>query len=133
MGEPSTFPDVCEGVRAAIAAYTLALDDGRTDDVVATFCSDGLCDIPGLGRHQGHAALREAYGRWEPTRPQRHLVLNTLVTHWDDREARTTSDFVFLLKGEPGWAVQLVGRYYDVLHRDGDVWRFHSRTAEFSA
>jgi hypothetical protein len=133
MGKPSTLSDVAEGVRAAIATYTHALDDGRTDDLVDTFCPDGLCDIPGLGRHQGHAALRQAYGRWEPTRPQRHLVLNTLVTHWDEDEAQATSDFVFLLNGEPGWAVQLVGRYHDVLHRDGGVWRFHSRTAEFSA
>jgi hypothetical protein len=133
MTETLSFSDVSEGVRAAIAAYTLALDDGRTDDVVASFCAEGLCDIPGLGRHQGHADLREAYGRWEPTRPQRHLVLNTLVTDWDQNEAKATSDFVFLLKGEAGWAVQLVGRYHDVLHRQGEAWRFHSRQAEFSA
>ena len=132
MGDGHSLTDAAEGIRAAIAAYTQALDDGRTDDVVATFCHDGLCDIPGLGRHQGHDALRQAYGQWQPTRPQRHLVLNTLVTHWDEGEARATSDFVFLLKGEPGWAVQLVGRYHDVLRRDGGVWRFHSRTAEFS-
>jgi hypothetical protein len=133
MGEARSFAEVAEGVRAAIAAYTLALDDGRTDDVVATFCPDGRCDIPGLGRHQGHTALREAYGKAEPTRPQRHLVLNTLVTLGDEGEARATSDLVFMLQGDTGWTVQLVGRYYDVLHRDGAVWRFHSRTAEFSA
>jgi hypothetical protein len=133
MTKTLSFSDVSEGVRATLAAYTLALDDGRTDDVVATFCAEGLCDIPGLGRHQGHAALREAYRRCEPTRPQRHLVLNTLVTDWNEDEAQATSDFVFLLKGEPGWAVQLVGRYHDVLHRQGDTWRFHSRQAEFSA
>lgn len=135
MGEARSFSEVAEvaeGVRAAIAAYTLALDDGRTDDVVATFCPDGMCDIPGLGRHQGHAALREAYGKAEPKRPQRHLVLNTLVTLGDEGEARATSDLVFLLKADTGWAVQLVGRYHDVLHGDGGVWRFHSRTAEFS-
>jgi hypothetical protein len=129
----NTRAEVAEGVRTAIARYTQALDDGRTDDVVATFCPEGMCDIPGLGRHQGQAALRQAYGKWEPRQPQRHLVLNTLVTDWDEGEARATSDFVFLLKGEAGWAVQLVGRYHDVLHRDGGVWRFHSRTAEFSA
>ena len=53
--------DVVEGVRSAIAAYTHALDDGRTDDVVATFCDDGVCDIPGMGRHVGRDALRAAY------------------------------------------------------------------------
>ncbi|HWD55603.1 MAG TPA: nuclear transport factor 2 family protein [Acidimicrobiales bacterium] len=125
--------DVAEGVRTAIATYTHALDDGRTDDLVATYCPDGSCDMPGLGRHEGHDALREAYGGWKPVRPQRHLISNTLVTQWDDDEAQATSDFVFLLRGDHGWAVGVVGRYRDVLHRDGAVWRFHSRVAEFSA
>jgi hypothetical protein len=131
MTPERTFSEVAEGVRAAIAAYTLALDDGRTDELVATFCPDGSCDIPGLGRHEGHAALREAYGRWAPAVPQRHLVLNTLVTDWDDHQAHATSDFVFLLRGEEGWGVQIVGRYHDVLRRDGDQWRFYRRGAEF--
>jgi 3-phenylpropionate/cinnamic acid dioxygenase small subunit len=125
------FADVAEGVRAALAAYAQALDDGRTDDVVATFCPDASCDIPGLGSFNGHDELRVAYRRWTPRVPQRHLVLNTLVTEWSDDEARATSDVVFLLRGEEGWNVQLVGRYEDVLHRDGDTWRFHHRAAEF--
>jgi SnoaL-like protein len=126
-----TFADVAEGVRATIAAYTLALDDGRTEDVVATFCADGVTEIPGLGTHEGHDALRAAYGGWSPRRPQRHLVLNTLVTEWDDHEATAISDVVFLLQGKAGWAIQLVGRYHDVLHHDGGAWRFHRRAATF--
>jgi hypothetical protein len=126
-----TFADVSEGVRAAIAAYTQALDDGRTDDVVATFCADGGCDIPGLGTYEGHDALREAYSQWTPRRPQRHLVLNTLVTDWNEREATAVSDVVFILQGKDGWTVQLVGRYHDTLHRGGDTWRFHRREARF--
>jgi hypothetical protein len=133
MGDERSLADVAEGVRAAIANYTHALDDGRTDDIVATFCPDGSCDMPGLGRHQGHDALRQAYGTWKPVRPQRHLISNTLVTQWDDSEAQATSDFVFLIKGEAGWGVGVVGRYRDVLHGDGAVWRFHSRVVEFSA
>jgi hypothetical protein len=126
-----TFADVAEGVRATIAAYTQALDDGRTDDVVATFCADGGCDIPGLGAYEGHDALRAAYYKWKPRRPQRHLVVNTLVTDWSEHEAHAISDVVFLLHGDAGWAVQLVGRYDDTLHRDGDAWRFHRRAATF--
>jgi len=118
-------------VRAAIAAYTHALDDGRTDDIIATFCPDGVCDIPGMGTHVGHDALREAYTRWKPTRPQRHLVDNTLVTDWNDHEAKATSDVVFLLQGDSGWAIQVVGRYHDTLHHDDGTWRFHQRVAEF--
>src|SRR5438132_4866591 len=94
----TTLAEVAEGVRAAIAAYTQALDDGRTDDVVATFCPDGTCDIPGMGTHTGHDALRAAYEKWKPRRPQRHLVVNTLVTAWDDHEATAVSDVVFLLQ-----------------------------------
>ena len=131
MVPEQTFAQVAEGVRAAIASYTHALDDGRTDELIATFCPDGSCDIPGLGRHEGHAALRGAYGKWAPSRPQRHLVVNTRVHRWDDEEAHAISDFVFILKGEAGWAVQVVGRYHDVLHCEDGRWRFHRRVAEF--
>lgn len=127
----TTRAEVAEGVRSAIAAYTQALDDGRTDDVVATFCVDGSCDIPGMGTLEGHDALRAAYSGWEPRRPQRHLVLNTLVTEWSDDEAAAISDVVFILLGADGWNVQLVGRYHDTLHHDDGTWRFHSRVAKF--
>ena len=131
MTTNSTFAQVAEGIRATIAAYTQALDDGRADDVVATFCPDGVCEMPGLGTHEGHDALREAYTRWKPRQPQRHLVLNTLVIEWDDHEARAISDIVFLLKGDAGWTIQVVGRYEDTLHHDDGTWRFHRRVAEF--
>ena len=41
-------------------------------------------------------------------------------------------DVVFLLKGDTGWAVQLVGRYDDTLHCTGGTWRFHRRVARFA-
>jgi hypothetical protein len=127
----ATYAEVVEGVRATIAGYTQALDDGRTEDIVATFCADGRCDIPGLGSYQGHDALRAAFAKWQPQRPQRHLVLNTLVTDWNDREVKAVSDVVFILKGKSGWAIQLVGRYRDTLRHEDGVWRFSHRAAEF--
>src|SRR6516162_1148932 len=108
MTNETTFAAVAEGVRATLAAYTQALDDGRTDDVVATFCPDGVIELPGMGTHRGHDALREAYASWAPRRPQRHLVLNTLVTDWDDHEAQAVSDVIFILLGKAGWTIQLV-------------------------
>lgn len=131
MANETRYADVAEGVRAVLAVYTQALDDGRTDDVVATFCPDGSCDIPGLGAHSGHDELRAAYQKVEPRVPQRHLVLNTVLTEWDSATATAVSDVVFLLRGEAGWSVFLVGRYTDTLHRDGEQWRFHHRAAEF--
>ena len=132
MPKTMTRAEVTEGVRTAIAVYTQALDDGRTDDVVDTFCPDGGVEIPGMGSHRGSEALRDAYERWEPRRPQRHLVLNTVVADWSGTEATAVSDVVFLLLGDSGWSVQLVGRYHDTLHHDGDgTWRFHHRAATF--
>ncbi len=127
----NTYAAVAEGVRATMAAYAQALDDGRTDDVVATFCQDGVCEIPGLGTHEGHAALRAAYSGWKPKRPQRHVVVNTLVTDWSDEEANAISDVIFILRGESGWTVQLIGRYHDTLHHADGTWRFHRRAATF--
>jgi hypothetical protein len=126
-----SYADVVQGVRATIAAYTHALDDGRTDDIVATFCADGECEIPGMGTHVGHDALRRAYEGWKPRRPQRHVVVNTHVTDWNEHEASALSDVIFLLQGESGWAIQLVGRYQDTLHHDAGTWRFHRRAATF--
>ena len=126
-----TYAEVGEGVRATLAAYTQALDDGRTDDVVATFCPDGVCEIPGMGTHQGHDALRAAYSRWKPKGPQRHLVLNTVVTERSDQEAAAVSDVIFILQSDSGWTIQLVGRYDDLLHYVDGAWRFHRRAATF--
>jgi hypothetical protein len=124
----TTFAEVVEGVRATMAAYTHALDDGRTDDVVATYCPDGVFEMPGVGTFEGHDALRETYAGWKPERPQRHLVLNTLVDEWDDHEATAVSDVVLIVQGSSGWSTQFVARYHDVLHHDQGTWRFHRRT-----
>ena len=65
------FADVVEGVHTrAIATYTQALDDGRTDDVVATFCADGVCDIPRVSaRPEGHTALQPGVRQVEAAPP----------------------------------------------------------------
>jgi hypothetical protein len=126
-----TYAEVEAGVRAAIAAYNHAVDDGRTDDVVATYCLDGSCDIKALGAHEGHDALRAAYTKVEPKVPQRHLVVNTLLTEWSADEAKAVSDFVFMVRVDSGWQVALIGRYRDTLHRTEAGWRFHHRAADF--
>jgi hypothetical protein len=126
-----TYAEVAEGVRSTIAAYAQALDDGRTDDVVATFCADGVMEIPDSGTFEGQGAIRAAYAGFEPTRPQRHMVVNTYVTDWNDHQASAVSDFVFVQKGKSGWAVRLVGRYHDTLENEDGTWRFQRRTMKF--
>lgn len=131
VGDRPSYAEISAAVGAAIAAYTQALDDGRTHDVVATFCADGVVDMAGYGTHTGHDAIREWFSTLTPAVPQRHVVVNTLVTEWDDHEAKATSDVIVLARAESGWRVAMVGRYSDVLHQDGGTWRFHRRAAEF--
>jgi len=128
----ANFADVAEAIRNTIAAYTQALDDGRVDDVVATFCPDGVCDIAGMGTYEGHDALRGAYEGWKPRGPQRHIVANTLITDWSDNEATAISDVIFMAKTDAGWQTFTVGRYEDTFHRDGDTWKFHRRAGSFA-
>jgi uncharacterized protein (TIGR02246 family) len=118
-------------IRDVIAAYTQALDDGRTDDVVATFCPDATVSLPGRDVIRGHEAIRTAYAAMKPRRPQRHVVVNTVVSEVDDHTAKAASDVLVLGRGEAGWVVHLVGRYRDDLRRTGGAWRFATRTLEF--
>jgi hypothetical protein len=131
--EAVTYADVVTGVRAAIARYAHAVDDGRPDDVVATFCPDGSADIPGAGIVTGTEALRAFFSGQAPRGLSRHVVVNTLVTEWDAGQATAISDLIVLGRApERGWSVHLVGRYHDTLHNGDGTWRFHSRTLRFS-
>jgi uncharacterized protein (TIGR02246 family) len=127
----SEFAEVSAGVQAAVAAYAHALDAGRIEEVVELFCPDGVAEIAGQGLFEGREAIRAAYAGFVPSRPQLHLTGNTVVTSWSDGEATAVSNLAFLSRGEPGWAVRLVGRYDDTLHRHDGGWRFHRRVTTF--
>jgi 3-phenylpropionate/cinnamic acid dioxygenase small subunit len=127
-----TYAEVDAGVRRAIAAYTQAVDDGRTDDVLATFLADGSVDIPGIGAHEGHEAMRTAYDAVAPRAPQRHLVVNTFITEWDATQATAKSDLVFMVHNGQEWMTFLTGRYTDTLKCVDGEWKFAHRTAEFA-
>jgi 3-phenylpropionate/cinnamic acid dioxygenase small subunit len=114
-------------IHHVIGAYCQALDDGRTDDLLALFCADATVRLPGLDVLSGQDALRTGYAGMKPRRPQRHVASNTVVTLVDDDTATATSDVLVLGKGDAGWTVFLVGRYQDELRRTGSAWRFASR------
>jgi len=128
-----TYADVVAGVLAVTARYAHAVDDGRANDVVATFCADGSADIPGQGVITGAAALRTFFAGQTPRGRSRHVVVNTHVTEWDAGQATAVSDLIVLGRaGDQGWSVRLVGRYHDTLHNGDGTWLFHSRTLRFA-
>ncbi|MFJ6572200.1 nuclear transport factor 2 family protein [Streptomyces sp. NPDC091292] len=129
--EARTAADVAAGVQAAIAAYAHALDAGRTDDIAGLFQPDGVAEITGVATFEGRDAIRDGYAAFAPTRPQLHLVANTVVTSWTEDEATAISDLAFFQRGESGWAVQVAGRYDDTLRRHDTTWRFQRRVTTF--
>src|SRR5271169_784697 len=79
------------------------------------------------GQPQGRCGSPAGLCKLKPERPQLHPISSTVVSEWDDHEATTISDVVFLLWRDAGWTVQLVGRYHNILHHDHGTWRFQAR------
>ena len=126
-----TYVEVAENVRAVIAAHAHAQDDGRSDDIAALYTADGALEVPGMGVYEGTEAIRATWDAWKPQQPQRHIVTNTLVTSWNDQEARATSDVVYVQNGDTGWSVQIVARYHDTFRNAAGTWLLSRRSEEF--
>jgi SnoaL-like domain len=47
--ETASYAVTVAGVRAVIAAYAQAVDDGRHGDIAALSCADGSVDLPAAG------------------------------------------------------------------------------------
>jgi uncharacterized protein (TIGR02246 family) len=129
----TTSTEVYVAVRDIIARHAQAQDDGRTDDMVALYCDDAVLEVPGMGVYEGVEAIRAAWDGWKPQSPQRHVVVNTVLTDWSDSDASATSDVVYVQKGDAGWSVQIVCRYKDVFQRRQGRWLLRRRADEYVA
>ena len=127
----TTESSVATAVRGAIAAYAQALDAGRTEDLAALFCPDGVAEIAGVGIFEGREAIQKGYAGFAPKRPQLHLVSNTVITSWTEDEATAISDLAFFYRGESGWSVRAIGRYDDTLRLHDGAWLFQRRVTTF--
>ena len=127
----TTYAEVFAGVYTTVAAHAQHQDAGNTDGIMALYTPDAVLEVPGMGVYEGAGVIRAAWDDWKPKGLQRHMPVNTVITDWDDEEARATSDMVFLLQTKSGWSTQLVGRYDDVFHERGGRWLLHSRVASF--
>jgi ketosteroid isomerase-like protein len=127
----TTIESVTAGVKATIAAQAHAQDDGRTDDLAALYTEDAVIVVPGVATLEGRDAIWKAFEEWKPRAPQRHMVTNILVTEFDETSAKATSDVTFVQKGEDGWSIQIVGRYFDTFRLVDGTWLFSRREDEF--
>jgi len=128
----ASYATAAAGVRAVIAAYAQAIDDGRHAEVAGLFCPEGSIDLPAAGLVTGREALTAMFRAGPPSSRSRHIVTGTHVTRWSADHAVAISDLVVVGRGDAPWDFRSVGRYFDLLHRRDGSWRFHERTLRFA-
>ena len=127
----TTYVEVFAGVYATVAAHAQAQDAGNTDGIMALYTPDAILEVPGMGVYRGAEVIRAAWAEWKPSRPQRHMPVNIVITDWDADQARATTDVVYLAQGDSGWSIQIVARYNDEFRRVADKWLLSRRADEY--
>lgn len=116
------------------ARYCQLIDDLRLDDLGKLFLEDAIWEAAPL-RFEGRAAIVAGFAQIEPPQPGmvRHITFNPVIEFAGD-EAHVWADAMALQVAAQGEVnpVVAVGRYYDVLKRSGEHWRFSRRTFTYS-
>jgi uncharacterized protein (TIGR02246 family) len=114
-------------VRATLARYCHACDDGDLEALVDLFTPDAVFTF-GKYTAQGADGLRTFFGATSGSPEQRgkHLTTNIVVTPGDGT-ARVASDFLFLSFVDGVLVPGLTGRYDDELVRVDGAWLFARR------
>jgi 3-phenylpropionate/cinnamic acid dioxygenase small subunit len=114
-------------VRRTLAGYCQFLDDGDFDRWIELFAEDArlvFADQVADGRR----SIRTLMERMQPPEGRgKHITANILIdVEADSATART--DYLFVRPSGRGPVPVAIGRYDDELVRDGDRWRFTTRT-----
>lgn len=127
-----------ERIRHTIAAYTIAGDSFRLDELAEQFTEDGVLEVHGRQTAQGRAAIVEMLrGHGSAGAPDdsaepffiRHFVANILIKELTPTHAKSVAYFaVFTPSGPDHW-----GRYRDEFVPVGDRWLLLRRTARVDA
>ena len=120
-----------EGIRKAIAQYSLFLDDRRLEEFMDLWAENAHWNIPLVSRtSRGRDEIRTfATTIMDPAAKgsTKHIAVNTAITV-DGDEARAESDFVVFGNSSSGPVMRSAGRYIDRFARESDRWRFVERS-----
>jgi hypothetical protein len=109
--------------------YGQAVTDRRYDDWVATFTEDAEVTNR-FGHSKGREALRAAIAKRFDDAPTTKIVWCNPVIEIDGSEAHATTDYL-VFEVDPssptGLRFAQMGRYTDVLRKQGDRWLIHLR------
>jgi SnoaL-like domain len=127
-----------ERIRHTVAAYTIAGDSFRLDELAEQFTEDGVLEVHGQETAHGRAAIVEMLTRHGSTGAAaepgeqffiRHFIANVLIQRLTPKLAHGVAYFaVFTPSGPDHW-----GRYRDEFVPVGDRWLLRHRTARVDA
>ncbi len=119
-----------EDIRRTLARYSMLCDDGRFDELCELFLEHAKFHVLGT-THEGRTGVRTFLDTYQgPDQRGKHVTTNSLIAvdGWGGT-AKAWTDYLLVDQTN---AVLSVGRYHDVLEREGDkVWRFVVREIVF--
>lgn len=116
-----------------VTRYNHAFDTLDPEGWADTFTDDGEF-VGDLGNPKGRSALIDHVRRFstEPDfaafRNGQHWVTNYVIDVSGD-EATMSANYLYLISGEDGPSIAMMGSYRDDLKRSGGAWRFVRRVA----
>jgi len=119
-----------EAIKRLKATYCAICDDGHDPDrIVQIFTEEGIWEIEGVGRAQGHAELRALFARFRnEVSFSQHQVMNPII-EIDGNRARGTwyffAPFTFSENNQARWVAARYEDEYVKLNGDWKIQRLH--------
>jgi 3-phenylpropionate/cinnamic acid dioxygenase small subunit len=116
-------------ILSTYSRYAQAMADRRFDDWADQFTEDARF-INGAKVFEGRQELQAFITRrWQDERPAKNIWCNPLIEIKGDRASAKVDYLVVGYPGpeSPNLVVQSMGRYDDVLAKQGDRWLIHER------
>jgi uncharacterized protein (TIGR02246 family) len=123
-----------EEIRELIALYCATNDRMDSIDLLASlFTEDAIMSNP-TGSHTGRAAIHGYYTKFfdGSVKFSRHHVMNQVITILEPGVARHEAYFIAML-GRDGESKIVYGRYFDLLVKEADGWRFKDKINDIVA
>ena len=118
-----------EEIRELHARYCLTIDNGRYEEWINCFTTDGVFESPRFGRHAGTDGLKKFAAMYKESLGGAR-VLHVVTNHTFEISGSTGSGTCYLLyyHCKDGRVQQTtVGYYTDKLRKTDAGWRFESR------
>ncbi len=122
-----------DAIRRTLARYCQLCDDGRFDEWASLFTDDARFLVMGEV-YEGPAAIKAFIEMGQPPELRgKHLCANPIIDiDGAGDSAHAITDYVFVGRdGKGRGSITSMGRYHDVLVRDGDEWKFRIRQIVF--